>query len=202
MGVLEHGQSFTERLSCRLGLTLVHRRGVELEVETSCHGLDLCFLDFVERAYYLEGTELMGDPLHFDLADRSAVDLVSDERVGIVRDLDLVWGGGRLETGRGVDGATDDGVVEPILGTEVPDGAVTGIDTDADVQIGGTDLRLPFFPKAVDTVPHGDGHTYTRQRVFLSSPSLRIAEEDHDPVTDELVDSAAMLVSDLRHSLR
>ena len=87
----------------------------------------------------------MRDTLDVDLADWVTVDLVFDQRVGGVRDQNLVGRGGRLKTRGGVYLAADDGVVEPIIGAEIADRAEAGIDADADMQLFGDALIYPFL---------------------------------------------------------
>src|SRR6266516_3752382 len=93
----------------------------------------------------------------------------------------------------------DNRVVHAILAAEVADGAIAGGDADTQLEwflqpgIAPLELKLPYPPL------HCDGHVDARESVLFDAFRLGVAEERQDRVAHVLVNSCAVLESNLRH---
>src|SRR6185437_2025431 len=134
----------------------------------------------------------MGDALYGNVAKFLAHDLVSHQRVSLVRDQDLAGGGCTFEPRGQVHTAADDGVVHSVLAAEISYRAEAGVDADpapqgiGDSGVAPSDLQLCHF------LTHGDRHLDAGQRVLFDAAGLRVAEEDDDGIAHVLVDGGTV----------
>src|SRR5262249_38296671 len=100
---------------------------------------------------------------------------------------------------REIHTATDDGVVHPIIATEVSDGAETGVDSSSATWRLFNARGTPDAIQFVHFLAHGDRHLHACHRIRLDAFGFRIAKEDENGVADVFVYRATELESDLRH---
>src|ERR1700730_7697122 len=78
----------------------------------------------------LIGRNGVGDALDRDVPTLLTVDPIANIRVCFKGYEDLARRGGSLKPGGEVHAAADDGIVHPNLAAEIPDGAVSGVDSN------------------------------------------------------------------------
>src|SRR5690242_8788260 len=109
-----------------------HRVEVEVQFKTGMFLVD----ETADRAEILIGfhdlinSYRVGDALNRDVPTLFAVDPLANCRVSFIRYEDFARCGGSFEPRREVHAAADDRVVHSILAAEVPDGAISCIDSD------------------------------------------------------------------------
>src|SRR5262245_8206981 len=109
-----------------------HRIEIEVQPETGVFLVN----ETARRAEVLIGIDNLisgnriGDALDRDVPTFLAVYLLMNGCVSFIRYEDFARGGGSLKPRREIHAAADDRVVHPILAAEVPDGAVSRIDSD------------------------------------------------------------------------
>ena len=86
-----------------------------------------------------------------------------------------------------------------VVAAEVADRAETGVDADAQLEHVLLAALAPFGLQVAHPLLHGDRHLDAGDRVLPRAARLRVAEEQHDRVADELVDRGAVLERDRRH---
>src|SRR5688572_3280403 len=98
------------------------------------------------------GGDRIGDAFHPDCPALLAMYLVLNVGEGLIGDEDATGRRLMLEARGEVHGATDDGVVHPVLATEVSHRAITGVDTDAAAQRGLDAGVAPVVSKLADAL--------------------------------------------------
>src|SRR5262249_51184189 len=141
----------------------------------------------------------MRDALHVDVPTLLTTNLVFDESVSFIRDKNLARRSHLFKPAREIHTATDDGVVHPIIATEVSDGAETGIDSSSATWRLFNARGSPDAIQFVHFLAHGDRHLHACHRIRLDAFGFRIAKEDENGVADVFVYRATELESDLRH---
>jgi hypothetical protein len=76
--------------------------------------------------------------------------------------------------------------LRPVLAAEVPDSAISSIDSDPAPEGFFDTRRPPDLVQLAQSFAHGDRHLNTGERVLVDATCLGIAKEDHDGVATYL----------------
>src|SRR5262249_24073440 len=107
--------------------------------------------------------------------------------------------GDRLETRREINLGTDGRILHAVDTAEIADLAETGVAPHSNAERLFRPRVAPFDIQLSEPALHLRRHVEAGPRVLHRALSLRVAEEDHERVTDEFIDGAAMLKRDRRH---
>ena len=119
--------------------------------------------------------------------------------IGFARNKNAAGLSRLLQPGSKVDLRTDDGVVHAQVTAKVANIAKAGVDANADAKGLAWPHLSPQVLQVCHAALHGDGHFDALQRVFAHPPAVRVTEEDHHGVANELVDRSAIVGCDARH---
>ena len=104
-----------------------------------------------------------------------------------------------FKSAREIYTTTDNGVVHPVLTSEVSNGAEPCVDARSKTRRFFYARGSPDAIQLAHSFAHSDRHLYARDSVRLDALGIWIAEENENGVTHVLVDRSAKLESDLRH---
>ena len=124
---------------------------------------------------------------------------VAHKSVGLVADDDMSRLGDRLEPRREINLGTDGGVVHAVDAAEIADVAEAGVDAHAHAERLFRTRATPFDIELGQPALHLRRHIEAGPGVLHGALGLGVAEEDHQGITDEFIDGAAMLEGDRRH---
>src|SRR3984893_18117613 len=107
-----------------------HRNEIEIESQVWAFLANALGAEVLVGVNDLIGRNGVGDALDRDVPTLLTVDTIANIRVGFKGYEDLARRGGGLKPGGEVHAAADDGIVHPNLAAEIPDGAVSGVDSN------------------------------------------------------------------------
>src|SRR6516162_10092075 len=190
-----------QNLCCVNSLVGRHCRQVEIDFEGPLIFVNAIttFAKIIVQVDHLVRGNGLGYALYINMSALLTTDLLFDKSVSLIRNKNPTRWSYLFEPGCEIYTAADNGVVHPVLATEIPDGAETSINSNSTAWRFFNSRGSPHALQFTHSLPHGDRHLYACCCIRLNSFGIWVAEEDEDGVSDVLVDCPTKLQSDLRH---
>src|SRR3974390_527731 len=126
-------------------------------------------------------------------------DHIANKRKCFVTDYDAARLRDRLQSRCQISFGANDRIIHTFWASEIPNVAITGIDPHPHPKGMFNSRGSPFCVEFRKTTLHFPSHLQTGRRIYSIAPGFRIAKKNQHCIASELVDGAAVRVSDRTH---